>query len=173
MRLVLSARAAPENVMTIHSDPNFSRSGSDMGSWLDRAAINGQDVLLFLARLAIGVLFVQSGLGKLIDLAGFITGLEGMDVPFASVLGVLAAGVEFFAGLAFALGAWTRLAAILLVGFTVVATLIAHRFWDYSAEQKVMQSVQFMKNLAIVGGLLAMVAAGGGGFGIDGLRQRS
>ena len=130
-------------------------------------------MLLFLARVALSAIFVQSGVGKLTGLAGFTAELEGMGVPLASVLGVIAAIVEFFCGLALALGSWTRLAAILIAGFTVVATLVAHRFWDFPAEQQVMQAAQFMENLAIFGGLLAVVAAGGGGFIIDVFRQRS
>jgi putative oxidoreductase len=49
-------------------------------------------------------------------------------VPLASVLAPLGAVVEFFGGLALMLGAWTRPAAILVAGFTITATLIAHRF---------------------------------------------
>jgi hypothetical protein len=44
----------------------------------------------------------------------------------------------------------------------VVATLLAHHFWAGAAEQQAMQTIQFMKNLAIVGRLLAVVAPGAG-----------
>jgi putative oxidoreductase len=152
----------------VSSQPTF---GPD--TWVDRAAIGGQDTLLLLARLAIAAIFVQSGFGKLAGLAGFTAGLEGMGVPLAAVLAPLGATVEFFGGLALVLGAWTRPAAVLVAGFTVAATLIAHRFWDYPAEQQAMQTIQFMKNLAIVGGLLGVVAAGAGRFSVDGLRKRS
>ena len=158
--------------MAIHSNPDFSRPGSGIGSWLDRPA-KSEDVLLLLARIALGAIFVQSGFGKLTDLAGFTGGLESMGVPLASVLGVVGPLVEFFGGLALVLGAWTWLAAVLIAGFTVVATLIAHRFWDYPADQQAMQSAQFMKNLAIIGGLLAVVVAGAGRFSVDGFRRRS
>jgi putative oxidoreductase len=142
-------------------------------SWVDRAAVEGQDTLLLLGRVALAAIFVQSGFGKLTDLAGFTAGLEGRGVPLASVLAPLGAVVEFFGGLALMLGAWTRPAAILVAGFTITATLIAHRFWDVPAEQQAMQTIQFMKNLAIVGGLLAVVAAGAGRFSVDGFRRRS
>ncbi len=159
--------------MATYNDPAFPRSASGPTFWGDRAAIEGQDTLLLLARLALAAIFVQSGFGKLADLGGFTAGLQGMGVPLAAVLAPLGAVVEFFGGLAIALGAWTRLAAILVAGFTVAATLIAHRFWAVPAEQQAMQTIQFMKNLAIVGGLLAVVAAGAGRFSLDGLRQRS
>ena len=89
------------------------------------------------------------------------------------MLAPIGAVIEFFGGLALVLGAWTRPAAILVAGFTIAATLIAHRFWDVPTEQQAMQTIQFMKNLAIVGGLLGVVAAGAGRFSVDGFRQRS
>jgi putative oxidoreductase len=159
--------------MTTYGTPNAPRPTSGLISWVDRAAVGGQDTLLLLARLALGAIFVQSGFGKLTDLGGFTAGLQGMGVPLAAVLAPLGAVIEFFGGLALVLGAWTRPAAILVAGFTVAATLIAHRFWAVPAEQQAMQTIQFMKNLAIVGGLLGVVAAGAGRFSVDGLRKRS
>jgi putative oxidoreductase len=157
-----------------HGDPARPRPAPGSASRADQAAAGGpEDVLLLLARVALGAIFVQSGFGKLAGLAGFTAGLEGMGVPLAAVLAPLGATVEFFGGLALVLGAWTRPAAVLVAGFTVAATLIAHRFWDYPAEQQAMQTIQFMKNLAIVGGLLGVVAAGAGRFSVDGLRKRS
>ena len=159
--------------MATYGTPSAPRPTSGPISRVDRAAVGGQDTLLLLARLALGAIFVQSGFGKLTDLAGFTAGLEGMGVPLAAVLAPLGAVVEFFGGLALVLGAWTRPAAVLVAGFTVAATLIAHRFWAVPAEQQAMQTIQFMKNLAIVGGLLGVVAAGAGRFSVDGLRKHS
>ena len=159
--------------MATYDETTARATAAGPDTWLDRAAVGGQDALLLLARVGLAAIFVQSGFGKLADLGGFTAGLQGMGVPLASVLAPLGAVVEFFGGLAIALGAWTRLAAILVAGFTVAATLIAHRFWAVPAEQQAMQMIQFMKNLAIVGGLLAVVAAGGGRFSVDGFRHRS
>ena len=159
--------------MASYDTPTSPRPVSGSDSWVDRTAVGGQDLLLLLARLALGAIFLQSGFGKLTNLPGFAASLEGMGVPFASVLGIIGPCVEFFGALALMLGAWTRLAAILVAAFTVAATLIAHRFWDMPPEQQGMQTIQFMKNLAILGGLLAVVAAGGGRFSVDGFRHRS
>ena len=135
-------------------------------------ATAGQDALLLGARVLLGAIFVQSGFGKLMALGGFIAGLESQGVPMAAVLGTIGALVEAFGGLAVVLGAWTRLAALLVAAFTVAATLIAHRYWDVAPEAMKMQQTQFMKNLAIIGGFLALAAAGGGRFSIDGWRAR-
>lgn len=136
------------------------------------SAAAGQDALLLAARVLLGAIFVQSGFGKLMALGGFIAGLESQGVPMAAVMGTIGALVEAFGGLAVVLGAWTRLAALLVAAFTVAATLIAHRYWDVPPEAMKMQQIQFMKNLAIIGGFLALVAAGSGRFSIDGWRAR-
>ncbi|KAA0581997.1 DoxX family protein [Azospirillum sp. B21] len=135
-------------------------------------ATAGQDALLLAARVLLGAIFVQSGFGKLMALGGFIAGLESQGVPMAAVMGTIGALVEAFGGLAVVLGAWTRLAALLVAAFTVAATLIAHRYWDVPPEAMKMQQTQFMKNLAIIGGYLALTAAGAGRFSVDGWRAR-
>ncbi|MBP2228491.1 putative oxidoreductase [Azospirillum agricola] len=137
---------------------------------MDRTAEGGRDALLLAARVLLGAIFVQSGFGKLMALGGFIAGLESQGVPMAAVAGTVGAVVECFGGLAVVLGAWTRLAALLVAGFTVAATLIAHRYWDAAPEAMKMQQIQFMKNLAIIGGYLALVASGAGRFSVDGFR---
>ena len=122
--------------------------------------------------IAIGAIFVNSGFWKVMELSAFTARMESMGVPAASVTAPLGAFVEFFGGLAIILGAWTWLAALLVAAFTVVATYIAHRFWIMPPEQVAAQQTQFMKNLAITGGLLAFAAAGPGRFSIDGWRWR-
>lgn len=140
--------------------------------WVDRTAVGSQDALLLLGRILLGAIFVQSGWGKLMNLAGFAASLEGQGLPFAFGLAIAGALVECFGGLAVVLGAWTRVAAFLVAGFTVVATLIAHRYWDYPPDGQAMQRIQFMKNLAIIGGFLTLIAAGAGRFSVDGWRRR-
>lgn len=140
---------------------------------IDDTMNGARDALLLAARVLLGAIFVQSGFGKLMALGGFIAGLESQGVPMAPLLGTIGAAVECFGGLAVVLGAWTRLAALLVAGFTAAATLIAHRYWDAAPEAMTMQRIQFMKNLAIIGGYLALMASGGGRFSIDGWRSRN
>jgi putative oxidoreductase len=138
----------------------------------DRMTAGWQDGLLLIGRVAIGTIFVMSGFGKLMNLSGFTAGMEAAGVPAAAFTAPLGAAIEFFGGLAIILGAWTWLAALLVAAFTVVATAIAHRYWAMPAEQMAAQQTQFMKNLAITGGLLAFAAAGPGRISIDGFRWR-
>lgn len=133
------------------------------------AAGFGGDMAWLLARCFIGGIFVYSGFGKLTALGGFGAMLAKAGVPIPEVMAVVGAAVEFFGGLAIMLGIQTRYAALLMALFTISATLISHRFWDFEdlAARKG-QSVHFMKNLAILGAFLLLFVQGGGRLSFDG-----
>jgi putative oxidoreductase len=57
------------------------------------------------------------------------------------------------------LGYHTRLAAVVLALFTVVASVCFHNFWAMPADQAFVQQLMFFKNIAVVGGLLVLAAA--------------
>ena len=134
---------------------------------IDRIAADWGNALWLLGRVLIGVIFVQSGFGKLTNLDGFAGMLGSAGVPLASIMAPIGAAVEFAGGLAIVLGLGTRYAALLMVAFVIVATLISHRFWSVPAEQKPMQMVQFAKNVAIVGGFIMVFVTGGGRLSLD------
>ncbi len=130
------------------------------------------DLPLLIGRVALAVVFIPAGLSKLANIAGFAAGLEKRGVPFADVLAPIGAAVEFFAGIAVLIGFQTRVAAMLMVLFTVAATLIAHRFWEFDGAARGTQQSAFFKNLAIVGGYLVLMVSGGGRYSIDWLLHR-
>ena len=138
----------------------------------DRWAAEAGDGLLLLGRLAIGVIFVESGFGKLMNLDGFATGLSERGLPVPMVLAIIGAAIEFLGGLAVVVGFKARYGALLLVAFTIAATLIAHRYWDVEEAGRRMQEIQFFKNLAIAGGFLFLFVSGSGRFSLDRLLRR-
>ena len=72
-------------------------------------------------------------------------------------------------GLSLILGAWTRIGAFFLLVFIVAATYYFHDFWKFAdPTQQQLQTIQFMKNMAIGGGLLSLIAFGGGPWSVDG-----
>jgi putative oxidoreductase len=158
--------------MSVFGNSSARRRASVHRSWVERMATDAQDPLLLIARVLLGAIFVWSGFGKLTNLGGFIGYLASQGAPAPSVLGVIGPFVEFLGGLAIVLGAWIRGAAIVMAGFTVFAALIAHRYWAAPEAQRMMQQIHFMKNLAIIGGFVALFVAGPGGFSVDGLRWR-
>jgi putative oxidoreductase len=133
---------------------------------------HASDALLLLGRIAIASVFIPAGLSKLGNLQGFAASLERGGVPFAQVMAPLGALVEFLGGIAIAVGIQVRFAAALMILFTIVATLIAHRFWELQGAARQAQQGQFFKNLGLIGGFLFLVANGGGRYCIDRLWQR-
>jgi putative oxidoreductase len=61
--------------------------------------------------------------------------------------------------------------AWLLIAFIAIATFMAHRFWQVDAAQYANQLNHFLKNAAIVGGLLYVVVFGAGAVSLDGTKK--
>src|SRR6266436_47607 len=70
-------------------------------------------------------------------------------------------------GLTLILGFATRFAALVCLLFLIVATALAHRYWEYPAAQVMAQYNNFLKNLALFGGTLVLFVTGAGRFSAD------
>lgn len=134
---------------------------------VDRALERRRDGVLLVGRLAISAIYIPSGFSKLAHLESFAQSLGRRDVPGGEATAVLAAAVEFFGGLAIAIGFRARWTGLLMALFTMVAALVSHPFWEFQDAARATQYVQFMKNLAIAGGFLVLAAAGAGKYRID------
>ena len=152
-----------------------SQHSSSSSPGIDRLAAGvGGDTAWLLARCFIGGIFVYSGFGKLMALDGFGAMLAKAGVPMPEVMAVVGAAVELFGGLAIMLGLQTRYAAVLMALFTISATLISHRFWEFDdLAMRKGQSIHFMKNLAILGAFLLLFVQGGGRLSFDGWWRRA
>jgi|HubBroStandDraft_4_1064222.scaffolds.fasta_scaffold466517_2 putative oxidoreductase len=135
---------------------------------IDAIAVRGEGLFLLLGRLAMGALFVPAGYRHLTNLSGFAQYLGGHGLPGpAMAWAIVGAFVEFFGSLAVLVGFKTRYAALALIAFTIGATLIGHPFWAAPEGQLEAQTINFFKNLAIIGGLLFVFVRGAGPISID------
>ncbi|OAH44689.1 LysR family transcriptional regulator [Sphingobium yanoikuyae] len=117
-------------------------------------------------RLLIAILFLLSGLGKLARPTFTIGYIASAHLPFPSFAYGVALLVELGGGILLLLGFRARATAAVLAAFTVVAALGFHNnFADPN------QMIHFLKNIAIAGGLLQVVAFGAGAFSLDGRRE--
>jgi putative oxidoreductase len=82
-----------------------------------------------------------------------------------------------FGGLMVLLGGFTQLGALLLILFLLPTLVFFHDFWNatkFADEMAVrMQTIQWQKNLAMVGGLLVLLAAGPGSLSLDRMFRRT
>jgi putative oxidoreductase len=114
-------------------------------------------------RLLMAAIFLVSGLGKLANPQMTLGYIESAGLPFPQLAYVIAIAVELGGGALLVVGFQTRIVGIVLAVFTVAAALsFHHNFGDQD------QMAHFLKNIAITGGLLQVVAFGAGRFSIDG-----
>lgn len=118
-------------------------------------------------RLLIAAIFVTSGFAKLTDPASTIGYMNSAGVPNADLLVYVAGAAELLGGLALVFGFMTRLAALGLVILLIPIQFYFHAFWTLEGMEAKAQMVNFMKNLAIMGGLAMVFAHGPGHFSID------
>jgi putative oxidoreductase len=126
--------------------------------------------LVLVGRLLIALMFVQSGYEKLTDLAGTAGYIASGGLPNSTALAALTGIFELVAGIAIAIGFKARWAALLLAGFTLLASFLYHAYWSAPADQQMVVQLLFMKTIAIVGGLLVLAALGAGPASMDSRR---
>ena len=126
-----------------------------------------QDVIALVGRILIAYLFIPAGIGKLMGFAGTVGYVASSGLPLPQVGAAIAILVELGVGIAFLLGYKTRISAVILAVFTVVAAIFFHKYWSAPDAMKMMQQINFNKNIGIAGGLLAFAAFGPGRLSID------
>jgi putative oxidoreductase len=93
--------------------------------------------------------------------------MNAYHVPMANVLVWPAALLELV-GAAMLLAGWkARWGALALAAFAIVSAAIFHNFWAAPPDQALNQTIHFMKNVAIMGGLLQVFAFGAGRYAVD------
>ncbi len=126
--------------------------------------------VVVIARVLLAAMFILAGFSKFGNLQGTAGYIASGGLPMASVLAFLVASLEVVGGIALAIGFQARIAAAALAGFTLLATFLFHNFWAMPAEQAFVQQLMFMKNLAVVGGLLMVFSFGAGPASVDSRR---
>ncbi|NDZ17588.1 DoxX family protein [Variovorax sp. WS11] len=122
---------------------------------------------LMLGRTLLGALFLVSGLAKIGRFAGVAGFMASKGLPAAEMLLVATIALEVAGGLALIAGWRVRYAAWALLVFTGLAAVIFHAFWAAEAPAYQNQLNHFLKNAAIMGGLLCLGAVGAGSWSVD------
>lgn len=113
-----------------------------------------------LGRLFLAMIFIQSGLSKMSDYAATQGYMDAMGV--SSALLPLVIALEVVGGIAIVIGFKARLVALAMAGFSLLSALLFHT--NFSDET---QTIMLMKNIAIAGGFLMIVAHGAGAYALD------
>jgi putative oxidoreductase len=120
------------------------------------------DLAALIGRLFFSWMFLVFGYGKVAAFSGAVGYMGSFGLPAPALFAVAAIIIELGGGLLMLVGYHTRLVALGLAIYVLVAALIGH-FVLHDMDQL----QHFMKNMAIVGGSLAFVAYGGGAYSLD------
>ncbi|HZZ92153.1 MAG TPA: DoxX family protein [Usitatibacter sp.] len=127
------------------------------------ALVNGAELA---GRILLAVIFLMSGLSKIGGYTATAAYMASQGVPGALLPLVILTEVRGAA--AIIVGWHTRIAALLLAGFSLLAALLFHN--DFANQA---QMINFMKNVSIAGGFLLLVAHGAGRWSLDRRLARS
>lgn len=116
---------------------------------------------LLVSRVLLSSIFIVSGTKKIFAFAATQAYMAGYGMKMTGLFLVVAILLELGGGLSVLFGYFPRLGALALIVFLVPTTLVFHRELSDPV-----QVVQFSKNVAIMGGLFAILSAGGGEFGV-------
>ncbi len=127
-----------------------------------------QNLAALVGRILVAAIFVLSGLNKMADFASTSAMMSSIGLPMAELLLVATILIEVVGGLMLVIGWQTRYAAFALLLFMIPVTIVFHNPWA-AAESAIMQQqmIHFLKNLAIMGALLNLIAFGAGAYSAE------
>jgi len=132
-----------------------------------------ENVLNLLGRIAIAALFLPAGLNKLMGVEGTTGYFTSLGLPAVAILVWVVIAIEVLGGVALILGYRTRLVAIALAVFTLLASIAGHAFWAAPVDAAFITQLLFFKNIAVIGGLLVLASSGAGSISIDGRKAKA
>ena len=128
---------------------------------------SNQNLAALLGRILVAAVFVLSGVNKMGNFAGTAAFMTSAGLPMAELLLVPTIAIEIVCGLMLVVGWQTRAAALVLLLFMVPVTAVFHNPWAATdAAMAQQQMIHFLKNLAIMGGLLNLLAFRPGSYSI-------
>jgi putative oxidoreductase len=129
---------------------------------LGGVGVSSQAFAILLARVFLSSPFLYSGIDKCWRWSAAQREVAASGLPGPTHLHLVTVVVQLGAGLSLLLGIEARLGALLLSLFLIPVTVMYHPFWKRSGADLVAEADHFLSNLALIGGLLAIVALGSG-----------
>jgi putative oxidoreductase len=119
------------------------------------------------ARICLCLIFINSGIGKILDFNSTAEMMANQGLPIANILLVFTIAFQLLGGFSLLLGYKVKIGSVLLILFLIPATLVFH---NPLADPN--QINDFLKNIALIGGLLMVIAAGAGALSIDNFNEK-
>lgn len=115
------------------------------------------EAFFFVARLLLAGMFVYAAIHNVMNWQGSLQLMQRKNIPYPNLLLSGATGLKFFAGLAVIFNIFAVAGALALAGFTLIANIIFHDFWNKKEREFQMELLFFLVNMSIIGGLLLVI----------------
>lgn len=134
---------------------------------MSNEAVSFQNKTLLLARILLVPQYYYSGVGKVMNFEATLAKMPGGDGAIGTVLLAGAVAVELGVASAVLIGFWPRVTALVMIAYTIAATLMFHQFWASPPAAVVGQTLNFLKNMGIIGGFALIAAHGAGRYSVQ------
>lgn len=126
-----------------------------------------QPFILLLGRCALSLIFLYAAYNKITQWEATLQYMGQRGLSQESILLFLVCIIEFFGALSLILGFKARWGALMLALFLIPVNLLFHDFWSYTSVKGTEETIRFLGNLAIFGGLLFAFVTGPGSISFD------
>jgi putative oxidoreductase len=123
------------------------------------------NLLILVARIFISSFFLWAGMTKVMHWKSTVAYMQTKKISSSLVPALML--LQLIGGISLLLGFEARIGALLLIAFVIPAAWKLHDFWNAAEADKVSQKSLFMKDIAILGGLLLILATGAGRFALN------
>ena len=124
-----------------------------------------ENFLILIGRILMGGLFLWAGFAKVIRWSGSVQYMRSKNLPSSLLPAAIA--LQVLGGLSVLLGFEARIGCILLIVFVIPSAIKMHDFWNLQDPERTLEKTMFMKDVAVLGGLLVLLATGAGSFGFN------
>ena len=126
-----------------------------------------QPLLLLFARILLVVLFIVSGLPKILDFNSTVQYMTSLHTPMPRMATLIAVVVEVLVSILIVIGFYTRPLALFFAFYTLGTAIISHAYWTMTDDQVVPSMINFYKNISIIGGFILLAIVGPGSISVD------
>jgi putative oxidoreductase len=116
------------------------------------------EVLHFVGQRLIALLFIYAGISNVKRISNLATVVQAKNIPFPRICVMIGMLMALAGGILLLFSAYTVYAFLLLIAFTLMATFLFHDFWNQTGDQRKVKLVNFLNNLALMGGLLMVLS---------------
>ncbi len=129
--------------------------------------------VLLVGRFLLGLYFILPGISKITGFEATSAYMAAHGMQMIPVFLVLTIVLQIGGGIALIVGAWTRIVAFVLAGLVLVISIVMHDFWNFAeGMERAHETQNFVKNLAVMAGILVLSGHGAGPVSWDARRAQ-